>query len=100
MSNENIGKIFQETRKDLKLRILKHDTLIEIKTFDVFHKPLTAYLRAPLLIALLRIHLNSELKMKLGTNARVEQTEATMGAQSLTKYLSKIKLPKIDTAQK
>ncbi len=103
VSNENVGKIFrkfQESRKDLKLRVPRHDTMIEIKTFDVFHNSSTAYLQAPLGIALLRIHLNSELKMKLGTNAGVEQTETILGAQSLTNYLSKITLPKIDTAQK
>ena len=38
--------------------------------------------------------------MKLGTNAGAEQTETTLGAQSLTKYPSKITLPTIDTAQK
>ncbi len=103
VSNENIGKIsrkFQETRKDLKLRVPKHDTLIEIKTFDAFPNPSTAYLQAPLGRAMLRIHLNSELKMKLSTNAGVEQTETTLGAQSLSKNLIKITLPKIETAHK
>ncbi len=99
----NIGKIFrefEEMRKDYKLRLPQHKTLIEIKTFDTFHDPRTVYVHSPLGIALLRIHLNSELKMKLGTNAGIQQTEVALGAQSISKYLGKIKLHRIDTAQK
>ncbi len=87
-------------RKDYKLRLPQHNTLIEIKKFVTFHDPRTAYFQAPLGIALLRTHLNSELKMELGTNFGIQQTEMALGAQSIRKYLGKIKLRRLDTAQK
>ncbi len=76
VSNENIGNIFrkfQEMRKDYKLRLPQHNTLTEIKTFDTFRDPRTAFVQALLGIALLRIHLNSELKMKLGTKTEIRK---------------------------
>ncbi len=97
VSTENISKVpkkFPEFRQEHEFRIPRHDAMVEVKTFDVWLNPKSAYRDAPLGVGLMRLYLNRNLKLRVGTNAGILQTEESLGNQSLKDFTSASQIPR------